>query len=108
MTKVSGRLAEPESFLPLMKAASHINVESHVPLDERLERIERILSELRDGMAPSLTKRIIRSAAVAFGTVLGVTVLIAIALAIMQPFTRLDVIGDKVDRLIQALEKPTK
>ena len=91
-----------------MKPASHITVESHVPLDERLERIERILSELRDGMAPSLLTRIGRSAAVAFGTVLGLTVLVAIALAILQPFTRLEIIGDKVDRLINALEKPNK
>jgi len=92
----------------LMKAASHIKVDSHVPLDERLERIERILSELRDGMAPSLMRRVVQSAAVAFGTVLGVTVLITIALAILQPFTRIQVIGDKVDRLIEVLDKPKK
>ena len=86
-------------------AASRINVESHVPLDERLERIERILSDLRDGMAPPLLTRIGRAAAVAFGTVIGLTVLVAISLAVLQPFTRLEIIGDKVERLIDALDK---
>jgi len=89
-------------------AASHITVESHVPLDERLERMERILSELRDGMAPSIGKRIFQAAATSFGAILGATILVGIALAILQPFAKLQVIGDKVDRLIQALDRPKK
>lgn len=56
-------------------------------------------------MAPSLMIRVGRAAAVAFGTVLGLTVLVAIALAILKPFTRLEIIGDKVDQLINVLDK---
>lgn len=91
-----------------MSAASHIHVESHVSLETRLERIEMILSDLRDGMAPSLGARIGRAAATSFGAILGATILVGIALAILQPFSQIEIFGDKVDRLINALEKPNK
>ena len=92
----------------MMNPTPHIQVESHVALEERLERIEMILSDLRDGMTPSIGMRIVRAAATSFGAILGATILVAIALAVLQPFTKVEIIGDKIDRLINALEKPSK
>jgi hypothetical protein len=70
----------------------------------RLAKMELLLEQIRAGIAPSLGRRFVNAAITAFGSVLGAAVLVAIATAILQPFTRLDLVGDRIDRILTNLE----
>jgi hypothetical protein len=74
-------------------------------LFERLGKIEKLLSEIKEGVAPSIGKRFVTAAITAFGSIFGAAVLVAIVAAILQPFTKLEIIGDRIDRVLNVLEK---
>jgi tetrahydromethanopterin S-methyltransferase subunit G len=93
------------AFDDLMKVVQLEPEDPTERLFERLGRIERRLDEIKEGVSPSIGKRFIQAAITAFGSILGAAVLVAIAAAILQPFTQLEVIGDRINRILNILEK---
>lgn len=71
----------------------------------QLDRIEELLVEIRNGIAPKLWQRLAFAAVQGFGYILGATVLILVLTTILQPFSRLEYFGDKFERAIEALER---
>lgn len=88
-----------------MDPGPKINVTDHVVDDVRLARIERLLQDIKDGVAPSLPVRLFRAALTAFASIFGAALLIVIAATILRPFAELDVIGDRIDRILNLIER---
>lgn len=84
---------------------SSIDNQQQVSESLQLERIEGLLSEIRSGLAPKLWVRLVHAAVQGFGYILGATVLILVLTSVMRPFSRLEIIGDKFERAIEALEQ---
>lgn len=69
--------------------------------------VEILLSQIEQNVRPpTMLQRVLQGAALGFGTFLGATLVVALAVAVLRPFTHLAGIGERVDRLIRVLESP--
>jgi ABC-type Fe3+ transport system permease subunit len=80
--------------------------ESNADLDARVRRLESLLEEIAASVRPpTLWQRILFGVTQGFGTIVGATVVVALAVALLRPLTHIEYVGARLERILDVLEK---